>query len=177
MKYLLMVLCLVSLSCQKQEKAEKQFSDRMQVKIEDDVKRDDINGRLHHLFRSVDAKNWESAKEILAEKVELDMGEGPSSKTADEVIESWKTATADADGLHHQVGNYGIEINGREARLMFLGTATHYKKVKSGKNTRTFYGSYEVTMQQPEGDPTNWAWKITKFKYTNKFMDGNLTLK
>src|SRR5688500_2188255 len=109
MKYLLMVLCLISLSCQKQEKVEKQFSDKMQQKIEEDVKRDDINGRIHLMFRSVDNQRWEDVKEVLAEKVEFDMGEGTSVKSADEVIESWKSATAGLDGLHHQVGKYGIE--------------------------------------------------------------------
>lgn len=178
MKILLMALCLVSLSCQKQvAKVENQFNDKMQVKIEDAVKRDDITGRMHLLFRSVDNQDWVNVKEVLADQIEFDVGEGSSSKTSDEVVGIWKNATAGLDGLQHVVGNYGIEVNGREARLVFNGIATHYKKLKSGKNTRTFHGSYEITVRQPEGDPTNWAWKVTKFKYTNKFMDGNVTLK
>lgn len=178
MKILLMALCLVSLSCQKQEsKVEKQFSEKMQVKIEDAVKRDDITGRMHLLFRSVDNQDWVNVKEVMADQVEFDMGEGQSTKSADEVVEAWKTSLSGIDGSQHVVGNYGIEVNGSEARLVFLGIATHYKKLKSGKNTRTFHGSYEITVRQPEGEPTNWAWKVTKFKYTPKFMDGNVSLK
>lgn len=176
MKFLILALCLVTFSCQKQE-VKPQFSEKMQKKIEDDVKRDDITGRMHILFRAVDNQNWPAVKEILADQVEFDMGEGPSMKSADQVIDAWKTATAGLDALQHMSGNYGIEINGNEAKLVFEGVATHYKKIKSGKNTRTFHGTYEVYMKQPEGDSTNWAWKVTKFKYKNKFMDGNLTLK
>jgi hypothetical protein len=178
MKFIILALCLLSFSCQKQEsKVQNQFSDKMQQKIEDDIKRDDITGRMHVLFRSVDAQDWVNVKEILADQVDFDMGEGPSTKTSDEVVDVWKNATAGIDGSQHIVGNYGIEVNGNEAKLMFVGIATHYKKLKSRKNTRTFHGSYEITMKQPDGDSTNWAWKVTKFKYMNKFMDGNVTLK
>lgn len=176
MKFLMMALCLFALSCQKQE-SKPQFDEKWQLKIEDAVKRDDITGRMHLLFRSVDNQDWTNVKDVLHDQVEFDMGEGASTKSGDEIIEIWKSALAGLDGVQHVVGNYGIEVNGKEARLVFQGVATHYKKLKSGKNTRTFHGSYEVHMKQPDGDSTNWAWKVTKFKYMNKFMDGNVTLK
>lgn len=177
MKLIALIMCLTVFSCQKQEAHKPQFSAGMESKILDNVQRSAMMGRLHLLFRSVDNQDWANVKEVLAEQVELDMGEGPSQKSSDEVIEIWKKSLSGAEASQHVVGNYGIEVNGREARLLFNGIATHYKKLKSGKNTRTYHGSYEVHMAQPEGDATNWAWKITKFKYVNKFMDGNLSLK
>ncbi len=178
MKFLMILLSAFALSCQNNgQKVEKQFSEKMEKKITDAIKRDDITGRMHMLFRSVDNKDWANVKEVLADQVEFDMGDGVATKTSDEIVKIWQDATAGLDGVQHVVGNYGIEVNNHEAKLMFVGIATHYKKLKSGKNTRTFHGSYEVFVKQPDGDSTNWAWKVTKFKYVNKFMDGNVSLK
>lgn len=174
MKVLMVLMCLGLVACQK---IEKQFSDRMVVKIDNDVKRDDITGRMHMLLRGLDDQNWKDVSEVFAPKVELDVGEGSSVKTREEVVAAWKKETAGLDGIQHVVSNYGIEVDDKHARLMFNGITTQYKKTKSGRNTRISHGSYVVEMELPDGTPDNWAWIITKFKYVNKFSDGNLELK
>ena len=167
MKYIFLLSCLLIFSCQKDET--RQFSPEMEKKIFDTIKRDDITGRIHLLYRSIDSKNWEAVKEMLADKVEFDEGDGVSIKSSEEIISHWQKSLSNLDGTQHVVSNYGIEVNKHEARLMFIGTATHYKKSKTGKNIKTLHGSYEVHMSQPEKEDTNWAWKITKFKYINNF--------
>jgi hypothetical protein len=49
--------------------------------------------------------------------------------------------------------------------------AYHYLPNASGRNTRTFVGSYDFQLEKDEG-----TWRIRSFKYNLKLMDGNLTL-
>ena len=177
MKLLALLVCVLFTSCQKQEN-QKQFSPEMEKRLRNLVARDQIIGRINLLFESVDNQNWENVKDVLASEVDFDMGSGGQKKTADEVIAIWKEATAGLQGIHHQAGNYGVYVEGKTAIAKLYGTATHYKKLKSGKNTRTFYGTYEMKIIMPDDTKDDWTgWKISSFVYKNKFMDGNLELK
>lgn len=175
MKIAILAMCLTVFACQKAEKTEKQFSDGMQVRIEKSIKRDDISGRVGLFFRSVDAKDWEKAKEILADKIELDIGEGASEKSPDEVIEYFKKSTEGLETFHN-IANAGFQLSEKESKMFISSSVTHFKKLKSGKNSRTHYGAYELSFLQPP-EASFWAWKIQKIKYVNKFTDGNISLK
>lgn len=164
MKVLIFLLSLIAGGCQTHH----QFSEAMKGKILDDVKRDDISGRIHMLFREVENGNWEEARKIFAPEIEVDLGEGYKKMTPEEFLSIWKKSLEGVDGLHHQVSNYGIVVMDKEADLNFVSTVTHFKRGKNG-GTKSFYGKYHVFMIQPEGDPTNWEWLITKFKYHNRF--------
>ena len=172
MKFVIFIMCLGVVACQKQEK---QFSEGMQVRLEKSIKRDDISGRVGLFFRSVDAKDWENAKEVLADKVEVDFGEGPSEKSSDEVVEYLKKSSEGLETFHN-IANAGFKLSETESKMYISSTITHFKKLKSGKNSRTHYGSFEFSFLQPPEDKF-WAWKITKFKYVNNFTDGNVRLK
>lgn len=161
MKIFLLLPLVIMFGCQTNQ----MFSEKMKEKIVHDVYRDFVTGRLHMLFKAVDNKNWKEVEEVLADEVELDMGQGPKKMKSQEVIEVWKNALKGLDGSHHQVSNYGIYFVKRTAMISFVGTTAHKRKSK----VTNLYGNYEVEMLQPEGDESNWAWKVTKFKYTNKF--------
>lgn len=161
MKLLVLLPLVVMFGCQTKQL----FSDKMKQKIIHDIYRDDITGRMHMLFRAVDNQNWKEVDEVLADEVELDMGDGPKKMKAAEVIEVWKKALKGLDGVHHQISNYGIVFDNKSTNVIFAGTATHLKKSK----VTNHYGTYEVQMIQPGEDETNWAWEVTKFKYRNKF--------
>lgn len=147
----------------------------MVTKIESDVKRDDITGRLGWMFDSMDKLDWDAVRKVLADQVEFDSGKGPEQKSADEVIATWKDEYKKLDGLQHLTAAYGIEVFPTEARIKFKGITTHFKRLKSGKDTKTIYGDYEVTMV-PATDPLDWAWKVSKFKHNKRFLTGNLSL-
>lgn len=180
MKLSILFMCLSLLACQKNETAapvEKQFSDEMKVRIEKSIQRDDITGRVNLFFKSLDNQDFAKAREILADNVEYDLGAGPSSKTADEIIEALKSSTAGLEGVQHSLTNYGFQLNDSGAKLNIVATITHYKKLKSGKNIRIHYGTYELGFLQPANEKEFWTWKISKLIYVNKFTDGNVKLK
>ena len=51
------------------------------------------------------------------------------------------------------------------------GIAFHYKKTYSGRNVRTFVGSYDFALRRAAG-----RWVITSFRFNLKFLDGNVEL-
>lgn len=50
-------------------------------------------------------------------------------------------------------------------------TATQYRRVASGRNTRTFVGSYDFHLVR-DGN----RWRIDAFRFNLKYLDGNLEL-
>lgn len=48
------------------------------------------------------------------------------------------------------------------------GVAWHYLQNKTDRNTRTFVGSYDFHLVNQDGE-----WKIDRFKFNLKFIDGN----
>ena len=51
------------------------------------------------------------------------------------------------------------------------GVAFHHLPNETGQNTRVFVGSYDFDLVKDQDN-----WKITKFKYNLKYIDGNLNL-
>jgi hypothetical protein len=60
---------------------------------------------------------------------------------------------------------------GNEAELFCYGIALHYLPNPTNRNTRTFVGSYDFHLLRTHG-----AWKIDRFKFNLKFIDGNKDL-
>jgi hypothetical protein len=69
------------------------------------------------------------------------------------------------------VGNYIVKITGKSAEAFCYGIAIHYLPNDSGKNIRTFVGSYNFGLSKEKR-----KWLINKFKFNLKFIDGNLEL-
>jgi hypothetical protein len=161
--FFLISMMVLSYSCQPKN----QFNDEMQEKIVADVKRDDISGRMHMFFRALDNKNWKEVREILADEVTVDMGEGTKKLKAEEVVDYFKKNLTSYNGTQHQVSNYGITVDKNSAHLMFVATSTYHQKKKGA--SKSLYGSYVIDMTQPKDQDTNWEWKITHLKYKNNF--------
>ena len=130
---------------------------------------------LNRLFISVDDRDWAAARECLAPRVLFDVssmsGEAASTLAADEIIRAWEGALEPLEAVHHQAGNYRVEIKGSEADAFCYGIAYHYLPNSSGENTRLFVGSYDFHLQKSGA-----CWVIDHFKYNLKFIEGNLEL-
>jgi hypothetical protein len=63
------------------------------------------------------------------------------------------------------------EFEGR-ATASCYGIAFHFRRTRSGHNTRTFVGSYSFVLER--GGPH--GWRISSFRFDLKFIDGNAQL-
>jgi hypothetical protein len=127
------------------------------------------------LFVHTDEKDWARARLCFADEVLFDMesmtGERPQRISAESIVASWEQGLAPIEAVHHQIGNFLIEIAETEAQVECHGIAFHHHPNASGQNTRTFVGTYEFHLRRPDG-----SWKIDEFHFDLKFIDGNLDL-
>lgn len=130
---------------------------------------------VNTLFIAVDTRDWARAHQCLAAKVHFDMTSlgdpGPSLRAAEEITGAWQAGLASLDAIHHQSGNFLVRVAGDRADCSCYGIAYHFRRVRSGRNTRMFVGSYELGLSRAGG-----SWRITHFKFNLKFADGNLEL-
>ena len=127
---------------------------------------------INRLFIGTDNRDWMLVRSCFAPRVLFDMsslGAGePKHLSPDDIVAAWETGLKPLKAIHHQAGNYLVEVNGTNAEAFCYGIATHYLPNKSNKNTRTFVGSYEFELQKNSG-----RWRIAKFKFNLKYIDGN----
>ena len=130
---------------------------------------------MDSLFISTDNRDWRAVKDIFADKVHFDMtslaGGDPVTLTSQEIVDAWDKGLKALKAVHHQIGNYRIMIENNEAQVFCYGIAFHYLPNKTKRNTRTFVGSYDFHLVKNEGQ-----WKIDRFKFNLKFIEGNLDL-
>ena len=135
----------------------------------------DIVAVIQQLFVATDRKDWAGVEGCFDGSVYFDMSSlgGGSPKELDpaEIIAGWKSGLAPIEAVHHQVGNFRVEVRGDEAEAFCYGIAFHHRRTQSGRNTRTFVGSYDFGLRRRPG-----GWKIHRFRYDAKFVDGNLEL-
>lgn len=141
------------------------------------TQREQIVELLNKLYYYTDYQMWGNLKsEVFASHVHMDMTSlgAPFAQdlTAVQICEQWEEGFKDLDAVHHQAGNYIIEINGNLAKAKAYAIASHYKKNTLLGNTREFVGSYDIGLSYTGG-----AWKIDSFKFNLKYMRGNLELK
>jgi len=84
---------------------------------------------------------------------------------------AWETGLKPIQAIHHQTGNYRVTVLGDQAEAFCYGTAIHYRPTRSGRNVRTFVGSYDFRLARLET-----KWRITSFRFNLKYVDGNLEL-
>lgn len=127
---------------------------------------------INRLFIGTDNRDWALVKSCFAPRVLFDMsslGAGePKHLTPDDIVAAWDTGLKPLKAIHHQVGNYLVQVDGTKAEAFCYGIASHYLPNKSKKNTRTFVGSYEFELLK-DGD----RWRIATFKFNLKYIDGN----
>ena len=139
------------------------------------LEKDAVITVVNGLFRSVDEKDWTKATTCLAPHVALDMtsvtGEEPLDATAAAVVDGWRESLSHLEAIHHQAGNYEVEVHGEEAAATCYGTAFHYLPNDAGPSTRRFVGTYDLHLIKYRG-----GWRIDAVRYNLKFIDGNADL-
>lgn len=128
------------------------------------------------LFMYVDAQQWDKVlNEVFTERVWFDMesagGGQPKSIAAKDICEMWKDGFSALDKVHHQAGQYLIDVNSNEANIFGYAVAFHFKQSAKNGKTRTFVGSYDL-----KATKTAQGWRLNQFKYNLKFIDGNTIL-
>jgi hypothetical protein len=140
------------------------------------LEKDRIVETLNTLFIRTDDKDWPAVESLFTDEVVFDIrpdkSEGaPARMKPREITSSWDTGLAEIEELHHQAGNYIVTVEGDSARAFCYGIAMHYREIESGRNTRTFVGSYEFELVKAAE-----RWRISLFKYNLKYVDGNRDL-
>jgi 3-phenylpropionate/cinnamic acid dioxygenase small subunit len=145
----------------------------------DDLKalldREAIVDLVNRLFVAVDNRDWAAAQACFADRVRFDMTSAGDltvkELTPREITDAWEVALAPVEAIHHQSGNFRVQILGDDGTCLCYGTAFHFRRVHSGRNTRTFVGSYEYRLSRASG-----SWLINGFRFKLKFIDGNAGL-
>jgi hypothetical protein len=139
------------------------------------IERSRIADAINTLFVATDSRDWDRVHDCLAERVAFDMtslaGGEPAQLSPREITAGWEAGLRYVDSIHHQVGNVSIGVQEAEATASCYGIAYHYRRTKSGRNTRLFVGSYDFHLRLQRGD-----WRIDLFRFNLKFVDGNLEL-
>lgn len=141
-------------------------------RLEDTI---EVEKVANNLFIQTDNMDWDALKaDVFNEKVYFDMtsvGGTAGEVTAQSIVDGWEKGFQAIESVHHQGGNMQIEVNGDTANVFLYGTATQYATTESGKNTRTFIGTYDLGLQKVDG-----VWKVNSFAFHLKMMDGNVNL-
>jgi len=139
------------------------------------VEQNEITKIGNKLFICTDNRDWSCVKDVFAPKVLFDMtslsGGEPVKMTPEQITNTWEQGLKGLKEIHHQAGNYQVTVKEKEADLFCYGIAFHYLPNLTNQNTRTFVGSYNMHMILTET-----GWKIDKFKFNLKFIDGNKNL-
>jgi hypothetical protein len=124
------------------------------------------------LFVDTDNRDWALVRDCFDESVLFDMsslsGKEPAWVTPEFIVSGWEEGLKELSAVHHQIGNIIVQVRGRTASLTCYGIAIHYLPKPSGRNTRTFVGSYDIRLVRKKG-----VWKIDAFTYHSKFVLGN----
>lgn len=147
----------------------------MEKQLEDILNHNEIIEKINSLFINTDNRDWEGVKNCFANEVLFDMtsmgADKPETLKPQQIVTAWEDGLKGLQAIHHQVGNYIVTIRGREADVFCYGIAIHYLPNPSNKNTRTFVGSYDFHLTK-----TKQEWKIDKFKFNLKYIEGNKEL-
>jgi hypothetical protein len=139
------------------------------------VDRNRIIDTIVSLFVHTDRRDWEAVKAVLAPQVIMDMtsmtGGEPDFLSPQEIADAWDEGLKPLKQIHHQVGNFLVDVREQDANAHCYGIASHYLPNPTQRDTRTFVGSYDLHLVR---DGENW--KIDKFKFNLKYIEGNVDL-
>ena len=139
------------------------------------VDRDRIAEVIHQLFIHTDLRDWAAVRACFADEVLFDMtsvaGGEPARVTPEEITAGWEEGLRPLRAIHHQAGNLLVTLHGDEADAFCYGIASHYLPNPTGRDTRTFVGSYDFHLARA-GE----RWRIDRFRFNLKYLDGNPSL-
>jgi hypothetical protein len=138
-------------------------------RIESILDRQAVEDMVTALFVAVDTKDWKRTADLLAEQVHFDVtslaGGEPGLVSRESIIEGWRSGLEPIQAVHHQAGNYEVEIDAEGATVLCYAIATHYAPERDQAVT-TFVGDYEIHLVRA-GD----GWLIDRFRYNNKYVN------
>jgi hypothetical protein len=136
------------------------------------IEKERIIETVTRLFINTDNRDWPQVKGLFSSRVLFDMtslsGGQPATMTPQDIVEGWNKGLKALRAIHHQAGNHIVSIRDNEATLFCYGIALHYLPNKTNRSTRTFVGSYDIHLIKQDEE-----WKIDRFKFNLKFIDGN----
>lgn len=139
--------------------------------IREMVRQSSAERAVVELFVATDRRDWRRVRRLLADQVDVDMsslGGAAGVVEADALVAAWEAGLAPLEAVHHQIGNIRSTIHEDDAHVACHGLALHYLPNDSGRNTRTFVGTYDAGLRDsPRG------WHIHTFRFNLRFRDGN----
>ena len=139
------------------------------------MERENVKEVVTQLFISTDNRDWDTVSRLFAAEVLFDMtsmaGGEPVKLTPQQIVASWDKGLKPLKAIHHQAGNFIVDVNQNEATVFCYGIASHYLPNDTNQNTRIFVGSYNFHLVK-SGD----NWQIDQFKFNLKYIDGNPNL-
>jgi hypothetical protein len=139
------------------------------------IERERVADVINELFVATDAREWARVQSCLAPRVTFDVsslaGGAATQLSPAEITAAWESGLWRLEAVHHQTGNVSVACKEAEATASCYGIAYHYRRTRSGKNTRVFVGNYDFHLLLIDG-----RWKIDLFRFNLKFIDGNLQL-
>ena len=136
------------------------------------VDRLDVIDAINRLFIATDRRDWDAVRRCFNNPVTIDMssvgGGAARQMSPEQIARMWEEGLAALHGIHHQAGNHMVTVEGNRATVFCYGIAIHYLPNATGRNTRTFVGSYDFQLSCESG-----RWLITEMRFNLKWMDGN----
>ena len=133
-----------------------------------------IQALLEQLFAAADARDWDAAKSLMAERVYTDysdLGGTPGFQTPDEIVNGWAGLLPGFDRTVHQIHNFAIWVADDRATSTFDGIAVHYLQVADGDDYWTVFAGYDTEFIQENG-----AWKLARIDLSLYRQAGNESL-
>ncbi len=144
----------------------------MEQQVEALVEKDRIRDVVTRLFVRTDQRDWPGVRVCFAPQVRFDMtslaGGEPATLSPEDITRGWDEGLRPLKAIHHQMGNLLIELRGAQADAFCYAIASHYLPNPSGRNTRTFVGSYDFHLVRHAG-----GWLIDAFRFNLKYIEGN----
>lgn len=143
----------------------------MEKALVDLFAKEEIIKVINLMVINTDKRSWKEVRECFAPSVLFDMTGEAQQVTPEQITDGWETGLKELEAIHHQMGNFLVEVNEDQANVFCYGIAYHYLTNPSENNTRVFVGSYDFHLIKQQD-----SWKIDRFKFNLKFIDGNKEL-
>lgn len=134
----------------------------------------DITEVINYLFMYADASQWKVLTSLVfAPEIDMDrtsMGTGKSERLTIMYL-MWDERFTGLDAIHHQAGNYLIEIGYNKASVWANTIAANYKAFSVNRKTWTFVQNYEFHLIGSRS-----GWRINGFTSHLKYKEGNMSL-
>ena len=147
----------------------------MKENLPDLLEREAVIETITRLFVATDQRDWEGVHDCLADRVMFDMsslgGAEAALTDAATIIAGWEKGLRPLKAIHHQAGNFLVQLDGDRATAFCYAIASHYLPNVTGQNTRVFVGSYDLGLKKSSS-----RWRIDAFRFNLKYIDGNRQL-